>query len=84
MMEKMFINLEGLDFGAGDGFAFNEVPRVQTGEGIVSYQSKMYQTVLDQGNASRRNRQISSTSAGLREIRLWGPARLTSLKTVQK
>ena len=82
-MEKMYIYLEGLDLGTADGVAFNEIPRVQTGEGIVSYQSKMYQTLLDQGNASRRNREVSGR--GLRDVRLWGPnSRVNTQKRPQK
>ena len=81
-MEKMYVYLESLDSSTGDGFAMSE-SRVQTGEGIVSYQSKMYQTVLDQGTASRRNRVLQPTSTGLRDVRLWGPSRLTQ-KTAEK
>jgi hypothetical protein len=81
MEKKMFIYLDGID--TTDAVAANE-SRAPSAEGIVTYQCKMYQTVLAQGTASRRSqRPASSTAYNLLTVRLWGPSRLTQKESTQ-
>ena len=81
MEKKMFIYLDGIDTIC-DAVTASE-SRVPSAEGIVTYQCKMYQTVLAQGTASRRSRMPASTAYNLLTVRLWGPSRLTHTKVTQ-
>jgi hypothetical protein len=81
MEKKMFIYLDGIETSA-DAVTANET-RGPSAEGIVSYQCKMYQTVLAQGTDSRRSRVPASTTYNLLTVKLWGPSRLTATKATQ-
>ena len=53
-MEKMFIDADYQDpTSAGRGI-INETERAQSQAGIISYQCKVYRTLLDQGKLSGR------------------------------
>jgi len=52
-MEKMFIDVENLDSATGRVFT-NDTERAQSKAGIISYQCKLYRTLLDQGKLSGR------------------------------
>jgi hypothetical protein len=51
-MEKMFVYPENLESVALDVTAVSDSDRVRSKAGIVSYQSKVYRALLDQGVGS--------------------------------